>query len=354
MAARKCAAAKPKRWRTIDIHCHCMVPEANALVLKATGIPGGGVTPNANAHVNDLTKSIQPQRGKIDFPKLTDLDTRLADMDRDGIDVQVISPYPGHFVYAAPPEVARDSCHMVNDHIAGMVAKHPDRLMGMGTVPLQDPGMALTELNRTVKELGFRGVELCTNVRGVDLTRAGLEKFFARVEELGVMIFLHPFGTSLVGRMEDHYFPNTVRTSPGFRAVRRTPGFRRLSRTLSRTENLHCPWRRLHPGLLGTVRSRLRASRGLPRHHHEEAVGIFEEALFRYGRVRRARTETPDRDLGRRSHHARHRLSVRHGGARSGRIARQHQGRQQGGHGAGSGWQCRAALGLPADAGSAA
>ncbi len=152
------AGKKSKPWRTIDIHCHCMVPEANAMVLKATGIPGGGETPNANAHVNALTKSIQPQRGKIDFPKLTDLDTRLADMDRDGIDVQVISPYPGHFVYAAPPEVARDSCHMVNDHIAGMVAKHPDRLMGMGTVPLQDPGMAVTELNRTVKELGFRGV----------------------------------------------------------------------------------------------------------------------------------------------------------------------------------------------------
>src|SRR4051812_12064330 len=199
-----------KPWRTIDIHCHCMVPEANAYVVKATGIPGGGHTPNANAHVNDLTRSIQPQRGKIDFPKLTDLDTRLADMDRDGIDVQVISPYPGHFVYAAPPEVARDSCHMVNDHIAGLVAKHPDRLMGMGTVPLQDPGMAVAELDRTVGELGFRGVELCTNVRGVDLTRAGLEKFFARVEELEVMIFLHPFGTSLVGRMEDHYFPNTI------------------------------------------------------------------------------------------------------------------------------------------------
>ena len=109
-----------------------MVPEANAMVLKATGIPGGGETPNANAHVNALTKSIQPQRGKIDFPKLTDLDTRLADMDRDGIDVQVISPYPGHFVYAAPPEVARDSCHMVNDHIAAMVAKHPGPADGDG------------------------------------------------------------------------------------------------------------------------------------------------------------------------------------------------------------------------------
>ena len=144
-------SGKTKPWRTVDIHCHCMVPEANAMVLKATGIAGGGETPNANAHVNALTKSIQPQRGKIDFPKLTDLETRLADMDRDGIDVQVISPYPGHFVYAAPPEVARDSCHIVNNHIADMVAKHPDRLMGMGTVPLQDPGMAVAELDRTVK-----------------------------------------------------------------------------------------------------------------------------------------------------------------------------------------------------------
>ena len=94
-APMRSGGAKP--WRTIDIHCHCMVPEANAMVLKATGIPGGGETPNANAHVNDLTRSIQPQRGKIDFPKLTDLATRLAEMDRTGIDMQVISPYPGHF-----------------------------------------------------------------------------------------------------------------------------------------------------------------------------------------------------------------------------------------------------------------
>ena len=113
---------------------------------KATGIAGGGETPNANAHVNALTKSIQPQRGKIDFPKLTDLDTRLADMDRDGIDVQVISPYPGHFVYAAPPEVARDSCHMVNDHIASLVAKHPDRLMGMGPCRCRIPAWPLPSL----------------------------------------------------------------------------------------------------------------------------------------------------------------------------------------------------------------
>ncbi len=199
-----------KKWRTIDIHCHCMVPEANALVMQATGVAGGGVDVNANAHVNALTRGIMQERNKIDFPRLTDVETRLADMDRLGIDIQVISPSPGHFVYAAPPEVARDSAKLVNDHIASLVAKHPKRLMGMGTVPLQDCDMAVAELERTVNELGFRGVEICTNVKGVDLTRAGLEKFFARVEELGILIFMHPFGTSLVGRMSDHYFPNTI------------------------------------------------------------------------------------------------------------------------------------------------
>ena len=187
-----------------------MVAEANALVMSATGVVGGGTDINANAHVNELTRGIGRERNQIDFPKLTDVDTRLADMDRLGIDIQVISPSPGHFIYAAPPEVARDSAKIVNDHIATLAAKHPDRLMGMGTVPLQDCDMAVAELTRTVKELGFRGVEICTNVRGVDLTRAGLERFFAKVEELGVMIFMHPFGTSLVGRMSDHYFPNTI------------------------------------------------------------------------------------------------------------------------------------------------
>jgi aminocarboxymuconate-semialdehyde decarboxylase len=209
-AARGVKVRRDKKWRTIDIHCHCMVAEANALVMSATGVVGGGTDINANAHVNELTRSIGRERNQIDFPRLTSVDTRLADMDRLGIDIQVISPSPGHFIYAAPPEVARDSARIVNDHIATLTAKHPDRLKGMGTVPLQDCDMAVAELERTVKELGFRGVEISTNVRGVDLTRAGLEKFFAKVEELGVMIFMHPFGTSLVGRMSDHYFPNTI------------------------------------------------------------------------------------------------------------------------------------------------
>src|SRR5690349_20239295 len=70
---------RDKRWRTVDIHCHCMVPAANEYVLKATGIPGGRTDTNAQAHVNDLSKSLMRERAKIDFPKLTDIETRIAD-----------------------------------------------------------------------------------------------------------------------------------------------------------------------------------------------------------------------------------------------------------------------------------
>jgi len=137
-------------------------------------------------------------------------DHRISEMDKYEIERAILSLQivACQAEYDAKKSIAL--AHRGNDYLANAIAKRQGRLFGFAAVPLQDPGMAVTELNRSVKELGFRGVELCTNVRGVDLTRAGLEKFFARVEELGVMIFLHPFGTSLVGRMEDHYFPNTV------------------------------------------------------------------------------------------------------------------------------------------------
>ena len=77
-------------------------------------------------------------------------------------------------------------------------------------MPLQNAEIAVAELERCVNDLGMRGVEISTNVNGTDLTRAGLESFFAKVEELGVMIFMHPIGTSYKERMSEHYFRNTI------------------------------------------------------------------------------------------------------------------------------------------------
>jgi aminocarboxymuconate-semialdehyde decarboxylase len=101
---------------------------------------------------------------------------------------------------------------MVNERIAEIVAATPDRFVGLGTVPLQDADLAVAELEYCVKTLGFRGVEINPNVNGIELSdaRLQLDKFFAKVEELGVVIFMHPTGFTQGERLTDHYFNNVI------------------------------------------------------------------------------------------------------------------------------------------------
>ena len=90
-------------------------------------------------------------------------------MDALGVDVQAVSPSPGQYYYFAPPELGRETARIVNDGIAAAVAKHPDRLVGMGTVPLQNTGMAIAEMRRCVRDLDLRGIEVNSNVNGREL-----------------------------------------------------------------------------------------------------------------------------------------------------------------------------------------
>ena len=191
---------------TVDIHCHMHVPEADAMLTD----PSVADQAKLYKEANELTGEINRAQHQTILPKLTDPAVRIADMDACGVDVQAVSPSPFHYNYQYAAEFARDTSKVVNDRIAEVVASHPVRFVGLCTVPLQNAGMAVTELERCVKEHGMRGVEISTNVVGRDLTRAGLEKFFAKVEELDVMIFMHPIGTSFKGRMSDHYFRNTI------------------------------------------------------------------------------------------------------------------------------------------------
>ncbi|MBI37742.1 MAG: aminocarboxymuconate-semialdehyde decarboxylase [Alphaproteobacteria bacterium] len=191
---------------TVDVHCHVHVLEADAMLAD----PAVADQAKLYKEANELTGEINRQQHKDILPKLTDPKVRIADMDRCGIDVQALSPSPFHYNYAYPAEFARETSIVVNDHMAGIVSGNPDRFVGLCTVPLQDADMAVAELERCVKQHGMRGVEISTNVRGQDLTRAGLEKFFSKVEELDVMIFMHPIGTSYKERMTDHYFRNTI------------------------------------------------------------------------------------------------------------------------------------------------
>ncbi len=198
-------APKAGRLFTVDIHCHVHVPAADEMLGQLPPGVGEQVVDN-----NPLTARINAAQKTAILPKLTDPAVRLADMDALGIDIQALSPSPFHYNDTYPADFARATSRVVNDRIAEIVAAHPDRFVGLGTVPLQNAELAISELDRCIDELGFKGIEINTNVAGVDLTRAGLEQFFARAEERGILIFLHPIGTSIKQRMGDHYFRNLI------------------------------------------------------------------------------------------------------------------------------------------------
>jgi len=127
-----------------------------------------------------------------------------------GIDIQAISPAPRQTYYGADPELGLACSRLLNDEIAEMCGRYPDRFVGLGTVPFQAPDLAIEELNRLHKSLGFRGIEIMTHVAGEDLSEAKFRKVFARCEELGLLVFMHPDGFTEARRFKDHYLANVI------------------------------------------------------------------------------------------------------------------------------------------------
>ena len=192
----------------VDMHCHYL---NNAAAAQAAPLKPFEKEPSI-VYANAQTRAINMDQMKVRGPKLSNIDVRLSDMDRMGIDVQAISPAPAQYYYYAEPAFGLELAKKINDDIAGIAASHPKRFVGLGSVPLQNAELATSELVRCVKELDLRGVEIGTNVNGVDLAdrHLGLDKFFAKAEELGVLVFLHPMGFTHADRMTDYYFNNII------------------------------------------------------------------------------------------------------------------------------------------------
>lgn len=203
--ATRLRAGVGAKTATIDIHCHVLTPEAAALVKDVFDPAREAMLTFAN----EATRAVNRKQEETIRSQLTSVETRLRDMDRDGIDIQAISPSPQYY-YWAEPELGREAARLVNNRIAEIVASHPDRFVGMGTVPLQAPALAVAELERIVKELGLRGVEIGTNVAGSELSEERFRPFFAKAQELGVLIFMHPAGFTHAQRLADHYFINVI------------------------------------------------------------------------------------------------------------------------------------------------
>lgn len=135
---------------------------------------------------------------------------RIAEMDTEGVDVQVLSPIPVTFTYWADPEKCLELSKVQNDFIASVVAEYPDRFVGLGTVPLQDADLAIDEMERVVKELGLKGIEIGSNANGKTLDDPNILKFLEAAAKMDVPIFVHPWATIGVERMPKHNFMYSI------------------------------------------------------------------------------------------------------------------------------------------------
>jgi aminocarboxymuconate-semialdehyde decarboxylase len=198
-----------KRVHTVDMHAHMITPLVEKLVAdcpqKKAELEMRVRTTGARS-VEHNNKVMIPHA----MPALTSLPVRLDDMDRIGVDIQVVSPMPTQYYYWAEPGLAEQVVALQNEHIAAACAQHPGRLVGLGTLSLQHPQLAVAQLETAVRRLGLRGFQLSTAVNERELSDPSLEPVWARAQALGCVVFIHPMGCSLAERLAPAYLSNSV------------------------------------------------------------------------------------------------------------------------------------------------
>jgi aminocarboxymuconate-semialdehyde decarboxylase len=194
----------------VDVHAHLLLPALQQAV-GARDPDGFAAAQTLEARRNG-PESLAASGRMIGerMPLLTSLDARLAEMDRQGVDVQVVSPSPSHYYPWADEELASWAAREANRAVAEHVAGAPERLLGLGLVPLQHPHLVVDALEDAVVANGLAGVELSSFAGDVELSDERLEPFWTRAEELDAVVFLHPFGCSLDERLDRYYLSNTV------------------------------------------------------------------------------------------------------------------------------------------------
>ena len=125
--------------------------------------------------------------------QLSDIDVRLAEMDAGSVNMQALSVDPGLFFYDLDPVESAARATLLNDELAAVVEKHPDRFVALGTVSLQDVPLAIEQLEQCMGERQMRGVEICTNVSGKNIGEPEFAPFWAAAEALDATVLLHPY-----------------------------------------------------------------------------------------------------------------------------------------------------------------
>jgi aminocarboxymuconate-semialdehyde decarboxylase len=194
--------------RSIDVHAH-LTPQA---FWRATENGGSWHTLRREKDARGQEVALVGDRRQVLPPRARwSPEERLADMDSLGVDVHVVSPYVGFYNYQLDTKLAVATSRETNDEIAGMVRAWPERFAGLGTLPMQDVGAAIAELERSVVKLGLKGAEINDHVNGRTLEAPEFRPFWKAVEQMGALIFFHQAGETLVTpRTRRYHLPNTI------------------------------------------------------------------------------------------------------------------------------------------------
>jgi aminocarboxymuconate-semialdehyde decarboxylase len=191
--------------RKIDIHTHILPPELPS--FKDRYGYGGFI---CLEHQNACQARLLRDDGKF-FRNIEsncwDPVVRISEARQVGVDIQVLSTVPVMFSYWTKPRDGLDLSKFLNDHIAGVVEKHPKHFVGLGTLPLQDPELAVAELERCIKDLGLVGVQIGSHVNDWNLSEPQLFPVFQAAERLDASIFVHPWDMMGESKMQKYWLP---------------------------------------------------------------------------------------------------------------------------------------------------
>ena len=194
----------------IDVHCHMMTVAARELIEQHYSpdtilahepydLYGGAATREQNASL-----------GPTLLPKLQGTEQRVKDMDAMRVDVQVLASFVSQNYYWTEADLGLALTQLQNDRLAEAVAEQPDRFEAIGTVPMQHTASAVAELERCVGTLGFKGVQISSNIDGDDLDDPRFLPFWKRAEELDAVVLIHPSGFTEGRRLDDWFLTNTI------------------------------------------------------------------------------------------------------------------------------------------------
>ncbi len=188
----------------VDVHTHILPPELPDLRQRFGYGGWPSIVPDGPRRARIV---IDDRLFRVIDDDCWDPVRRLEDCDRDGVELQVLSTVPVMFSYWAPAADTAQLARILNDHLASVVGRWPGRFAALGSVPLQDPDLAIVELERSVRELGLAGIQIGTNAGGMELDDPRLLPVLEAAQDLGAAIFIHPWDMLAPERMGRHWLP---------------------------------------------------------------------------------------------------------------------------------------------------